>query len=122
MKPLLAALLLAASAAGAEPAKPADKKAAPAPHPVTVTFYVSGVESDKDVEAIVAGLKKVTSFTKAEGLAPKSGFVNVSFDSHVSSFQQVAQAVADAAGSSGRKYEVSLKIKVPEYAQGDNAA
>ena len=100
---------------------PAEEKAV-VPHPTTVTFYIAGVKSDKCVEEITASLKRVPSFTKVEGLTPKSGFANVSFDSHVVSFQQIAQAIADAAPGEAQKCAATIKIKVPEYAEGDNAA
>jgi copper chaperone CopZ len=105
-----AMLFLAAAATGQEVK----------PHPVTVTFYVAGVKSSGDAEAITASLKKVPSFTKVEGLTPTSGFANVSFDSHVSSYHQIAQAIADAS-SGDKKYEATIRVLVPEYAQGENA-
>jgi hypothetical protein len=73
------------------------------------------------VEEITASLKKVPSFTKIEGLTPKSGFANISFDSHVASYHQIAQAIADAAPGD-KKCEPTLKVEIPDYAKGENAA
>jgi hypothetical protein len=110
---LLSALLLAlASTAPGQEVKP---------HPVTVTYFITNVDGPKDVEAITNSLKKVPSFTKADGLAPKSTFANIFFDSHVSSYQQIAQAIADAS-TGDRKYVPTIKISVPDYATGENAA
>ncbi len=109
---LSAAMLTLAAVASGQEVKP---------HPVTVTFYVTGVKTSGDIDAITASLKKVPSFTKIEGLTPSSGFANISFDSHVSSYHQIAQAIADA--SSGDKhYAATIKVQVPDYAQGENAA
>src|SRR5258708_4665051 len=104
---LTAAILVLATAAPGQEVKP---------HPTTVTFFVSGVKSSQDAEAITASLKKVPSFTKVEGLTPTSGHANVSFDSHVVSYQQIAQAIADAS-TGGQKYAVTLQVLIPEYAQ-----
>ena len=46
----------------------------------------------------------------------------MSFDSHVVSFHQIAQAIAYANGDNAKPCETTIKIKVPEYAEGDNAA
>jgi copper chaperone CopZ len=110
---LLSALMLAlASTAPGQEVKP---------HPVTATFFISNVESPKCVEEITASLKKVPSFTKIEGLTPKSGFANISFDSHVASYHQIAQAIADAAPGD-KKCEATLKVEIPDYAKDENAA
>jgi hypothetical protein len=48
--------------------------------------------------------------------------LTVQFDSHVVSYHQVAQAIADAGTRAGKAYAPRLKIRVPEYAQADNKA
>lgn len=118
-----AALLFAAPAWAADPAekKPAEKKAL-APHPTTVTFFVSNVECGRCVDAITESVKKVKSVTGVKGLTDKSGYANVAFDSHADSFHQVAQAIADTSPVHDKKYEVSIRFLIPEYAKGDNAA
>jgi hypothetical protein len=50
------------------------------------------------------------------------GFAQVRFDSHIVSYHQVAQAIADAGTAAGKKLDPRLKIRAPEYAQGGNAA
>jgi copper chaperone CopZ len=110
-------LLLSAvcSAADAAPAKVVE------PHPVTATFYVAKVADPKAAAAIVEAVQKVPSVTKVEALTPESGFANVSFDSHAVSFHQIAEAIA-AAGPEGARYEPTIKILLPDYATGENAA
>ena len=102
-------------------ASAAEKKAV-APHPTTQTFFISNVECDTCVANITESLKKVKSVTKVEKLTPRSGYANVSFDSHKDSFQQIAQAIADATPVHGKKYAASIKLRVPDYAKDDNAA
>lgn len=50
------------------------------------------------------------------------GFAEVRFDSHVVSYHQVAQAIADAGSAVGKQFDPRLKIQVPAYAQTGNAA
>ncbi|MFA6546872.1 MAG: heavy-metal-associated domain-containing protein [Limisphaerales bacterium] len=101
---------------------PAAEKKAPEPHPTTQTFFVSGVQCDACVGNITESIRKVKSVTKVEGLTSGSGYVNVSFDSHRDSFHQVAQAIAAATPAHSQKYAATMKIKIPDYAKGDNAA
>jgi copper chaperone CopZ len=107
------AIILSASAA---------EKKAVEPHPTPQTFYISNVECAACVANVTASIKKVKSVTKVDGLTPKSGYANVSFDSHADSFQQIAQAIADATPAHGKKYAATMKLRVPDYAKGDNAA
>jgi copper chaperone CopZ len=100
----------------------AAEKAAYKPAPVTLTFFVSNVECDNCVANITESIQKVKSVTKVEKLTPKSGYVNVSFDAHADSYQQIAQAIADATLAHGKKYAATMKIRVPDYAKEDNAA
>jgi copper chaperone CopZ len=112
---LLGALVSVTMAVAADP-KPVE------PHPTTQTFFIANVANEKDVAAINDSLKKVKSFTKVEGLTPTSGYAKVSFDSHADSYHQIAQAIADAPSTSGKQFEVTMKIRIPDYAKGDNAA
>jgi copper chaperone CopZ len=119
MKTTLLTLPILIAFAGAAAAA---EKAAPTPHPTTQTFYIANVECDTCVANITESIKKVKSVTKVEGLTPKSGYANVSFDAHADSFQQIAQAVADATPAHGKKYAATMKLRVPDYAKEDNAA
>jgi copper chaperone CopZ len=102
-------------------ASAAEKKAV-VPHPTTQTFYISNVECDSCVAQISASIRKVKSVTKVDGLTPKSGYANVSFDSHADSYHQIAKAIADTPPVNGKKFVPTMKLRVPDYAKGDNAA
>ncbi len=118
MKRLLSltiALIAAASLEAAEK-KPVE------PHPTTQTYYISNVTSDQEVTRISEALQKVKSFANIKDLTPKTGYGNISFDSHVNSFHEIAQAIADAGPQNAKKHEVTMKLRVPDYAKGDNAA
>ncbi len=91
------------------------------PHWVTLIFYLTKVEGQTDADAISASLKQVKS-TTAVTVNTQRGYVLVTFDSHAVSFHQVAQAIADAGAATGRPYDPRLRISVPEYSLGGNAA
>jgi len=91
------------------------------PHTPTLLFYLSNVTGPEDAEAIRVSVQKLASVKKINADAAR-GLVQVRFDSHVVSFHQVAQAIAAAGATLGKKYDPRLKIRVPEYAQPGNAA
>jgi copper chaperone CopZ len=90
------------------------------PHPVTATFYISGVHCGGCVDAITGSLQRVKSVT-GSSLEAGSPYANVSFDTHVASYHQIAQAIANTQPMHGEPYTTTLKFKVPDYAKGDNA-
>ena len=65
------------------------------PPPVTATFYIANVQCGSCVDAITESVKKVKSATEVK-MNPSDGYAQISFDTHVSSYHQIAQAVADA--------------------------
>ena len=98
----------------------ADEKPAVKPHPVKLTFYILGMECSACTDSVrqsVSGLKSVTDFEPEE-----IGVVNVSFDTHVTSAHQIAQAVTEAFALHGKPYEATLRIRIPDYAKDGNAA
>jgi len=113
-RPILAVLLgvLTAGLAGAGQEKKAGKRP-----PVAVTYYLAGIDDAGARDALGAALTKVKGVVSA-AVAPRGEHVTVRFDSHVVSYHQVAQAITDA----DRRYAPTLKIQVPAYAEGDNAA
>ena len=115
---LLVALAAARVAAAADDAKDDE---AYRPHTPTLVFYVSGLSGQQDVDAIRASVQKLPSVLKVN-VNVERGYAQVRFDSHVVSYQQVGQAIADAGAKVGKKFDPRLKIRVPEYSQGDNAA
>jgi copper chaperone CopZ len=114
--PLLAAALLCLGLG----ARAAEKQEI-VPHPVTATFYIDHVQCSSCVDAITESVKNVKSVTAVK-MDPAQGYANISFDSHVSSYHQIAQAIGDADPQHGTKYTPSLKFKVTDYAKGENAA
>jgi copper chaperone CopZ len=99
----------------------ASKDDAYAPHTPTLVFHLTDFTSNKDKDAITASLTKLPSVRKVSTDSAHE-LVRVRFDSHVISYHQVAQAIADAGAATGRKFDPSLKISVPEYAQSGNSA
>jgi copper chaperone CopZ len=91
------------------------------PHTPTLVYYLSGVEGRADTDAILAKVSALPSVRKAS-VTIERGYAQVRFDSHAVSYHQVAQAIADAGASIGKKFAPRLKITVPEYALGENAA
>jgi copper chaperone CopZ len=115
-------LLLLIGLVGIRCSAPAAEKKPPEPHPTTVTFYIDNVGCEACVESIMDALQKVRSVTAIKGLTADSGYANVSFDSHVNSYHEIANAIATAPPSHGKPYVPSIKLSIPEYAQGENAA
>ena len=92
-----------------------------APHTPTLLFHVSDVASTKDADAIRASVEKLASVRKIS-INTVRGHAQIRFDSHVVSYHQVAQAIADAGVALGKKFDPWMEIRVPEYAQPGNAA
>jgi hypothetical protein len=89
--------------------------------PVSVTYYLMVSPSPSERDALRAALLHVKS-VKSAAVGEKGNYVTVQFDSHVVSYHQVAQAIADAGTKAGKKYAPHLKLRVPQYAEGGNAA
>lgn len=115
--PLAAAACVAFGFAGT-----AQEKKSSTAHPVTITFYIAGVQCNSCVDSITDAVKKVPSVTAVNGLSEASGYALVSFDSHVSSFHQIARAIADANAVHGEPYKPTIRFRVPDYSQGENAS
>jgi copper chaperone CopZ len=90
------------------------------PHTPTLVYYLSNITGQPDADAILAVVQKLPSVRKVNVNLAR-GYAQVRFDSHVVSYHQVAQAIADAGTKVGKKFEPRLKIRVPEYSQGENA-
>ena len=111
---LLFFLVLTATLRAAEPSDDAYR-----PHTPTLTFHLTQADDAADEEAIRASLQKLASVSKVTFV---SGAVQVRFDSHVVSYHQIAQAIADAGTPRGKKFDATLKLTVPDYAKPGNAA
>jgi hypothetical protein len=107
--------------AGTQWAADSPKDAAPPPHTPTLIFYLAGVTDHADVDALGVSVLKVKSATIVE-VNTARGYARVRFDSHVVSYHQVAQAIADAGETLKKHYDPYLVFFVTEYAQKDNAS
>jgi len=94
---------------------------APPPHTPTLIFYLSGGTTTQDHDAIAASVKKLSSASLVE-FNPKRSYVRIRFDSHVVSYHQVAQAIADAGATLEKNYNPYLVFSVPDYSKSSNAA
>jgi len=110
----IAGLLLPATLAGAQ-------KPAPKPHPVKATFYLTGVNSAAAVKAVTASVLKAPSVTGVTRLTPTSGFAIIAFNTHRTSYHQIAQAIAAASPDGGPRFAATVRIQIPQYAEGENA-
>jgi hypothetical protein len=114
--PVLIATLLVAgmTATAAQPkAKPGPKDYSPSAR----TFFIEGVKSAADVQAIIAAAAKVNTVSNIVDLTPSSGFVNIAFDHHAVTHQQIAQSILDAG-----PFKVSFKFLVPDYSRDAETA
>ena len=91
------------------------------PHTPTLVFYLSGALGPKDAEAIGVSLQKLQNARVVDFNAER-GYVRVRFDSHVVSYHQAAQAIADAGSTLGKVYDPYLIYTVKDYGKPDNAA
>lgn len=109
----LASFALLTLAAAAEP---------PATKPVTLTFFVSGVECVSCVDVIcrsVSGLDGVKDIALTQMI---DSYANITFDPKTVSVHEIAQAIYEAPGLHGRPYEPTLHLTLPDYAKADNAS
>lgn len=111
------AVLTVSSAQAADKAKAAAKGA-----PINATFYITDVKCSSCASSIDESLRKLPTVTKVDDLSENTGFAIITFDPAVISHHQVAQAVFASAPVHGDPYVATLKLSIPDYAKGDNAA
>src|SRR4051794_15095086 len=90
------------------------------PHTPTLMFFLSHLDGPKDADAIRSFVNRLPS-AKVVKVDVERSEARVRFDSHVVSYHQVAQAIAEAGTSLGQKYDPCLKITVPDYPKDKNA-
>jgi hypothetical protein len=90
------------------------------PHTPTLIFYLTGVASQRDADAIRLSVQQLKSATTVTVNTNRS-YARIRFDSHAVSYHQVAQALADAGTSLGKNYHPYLIFSVTEYAGSNNA-
>jgi copper chaperone CopZ len=91
------------------------------PHTPALIFYLSGAENQKDADAIRASVQKLKSAATINVNTNRS-YACIRFDSHVVSYHQVAQAIAEAGKTLGKSYNPYLIFSVLEYGRSNNAA
>ena len=91
------------------------------PHPVTFTFYITGMECGTCMALITQSINEVKGVTDLS-FDIIGGYANVSFDTHVASAHQIAQAVAETMPVHGKPFVATMKLRVPDYAKDGNAA
>src|ERR1043166_2424108 len=110
MQTILRALPTLLVLASAIDATAAEKKAKGAlePHPISKTFYISGVSNAEQIAAITTAVGKLPSVTAVKELTPTSGYVRVDFDTHKIASHLVAQKIMELGA-----YTVTLKVVLP---------
>jgi copper chaperone CopZ len=91
------------------------------PHTETFRFLIGGMECGGCVAMITQSINEVKGVTNVD-LEIFSGSGIISFDTHLASAHQIAQAIADAFPVHGKPFAAALKFRVPEYAKEGNAA
>jgi hypothetical protein len=92
-----------------------------APHTPTLIFYLSGKLNQNDLNVVRYYVTDLKTADLVE-MNTSRGFARVRFDSHVVSYHQIAQAIADAGEHLHKHYDPYLIFIVPDYAKSGNAA
>ena len=88
----------------------------------TVTFYIANVQCSSCVDAITGSLNKLKAVKEIDGLTGTSGYANITFDPAKASYHEVANAIYKSEPVHGEAYVAGVKLRIPDYAKGDNAA
>jgi copper chaperone CopZ len=88
----------------------------------TLTFYVAGVECAACVFAVNDSVRRLSGIDEVIDGQNNANFINVTFDPAKVSAHQIAQAVTDAFPLHGAPYVPTLRVIVPGYGEGENAA
>lgn len=88
----------------------------------TVTFYVAGVECAACVFAVNDSVRRLSGIDEVIDGQNNANYINVTFDPAKVSAHQIAQAVTDAFPLHGAPYVPTLRLVLPGYGEGENAA
>lgn len=91
------------------------------PKPLTLTFYVDGVECPSCAYSVSYAIEQLKPVSEVECGQVIENYANVTFDPRQISPQQIAQAVTEAVPLHGTPYEATLKLRIPAYAKADHA-
>jgi copper chaperone CopZ len=94
-------------------------RAQDAAQPSRTAWSIANIQNAQDVDKISAALKGVKGVASISDLTPESKRVVVTYMPAQVSAQQIAQAIADAAGGQGSPYQASMLIRVTNLS--DNA-
>lgn len=88
----------------------------------TLTFYVAGVECPACVFSVNDSVRRLPGIDEVIDGQNNANYINVTFDPAKVSAHQIAQGVADAFPLHGAPYVPTLRLVVPGYGEGENAA
>lgn len=88
---------------------------------VTVTFWVEGTQCVQCVDDLFNSLLQLPGAIDFR-MSYTSGFAVITLNPKKASYHQIAQRIADTKSLHGEPYRAFLKLDVPEYAMGGNAA
>ncbi len=91
------------------------------PKPVTLTFYVDGVECPSCAYSVSYAIEQLKHVSEVESGQVIENYANVTFDPRHVTPQQIAQAVTEAVPLHGTPYEATLKLRIPDYAKAGHA-
>lgn len=91
------------------------------PKPVTLTFYVAGVECPSCAYSVNYAIEQLKHVSEVEAGQVIENYANVTFDPRQVSPQQIAHAVTEAVPLHGTPYEATLKLRIPDYAKAGHA-
>lgn len=94
----------------------------PLPENPTLTFYVAGVECPACVFVVNDAVRRLDGVDEVSDGQNDANFINVTFDPAIVSAHQIAQAVTGTFPLHGAPYVATLKLVVPDYREGENAA
>lgn len=87
---------------------------------VNRTFYISGLECGSCVYMAQQAISETKGVNEVEVVQMLDSFAKVTFDSKALSEHQIAQSVREAIPLHGTPYLASLKVRIPQYAEGGN--
>jgi copper chaperone CopZ len=86
------------------------------------TFYISGLECGGCVYMAQQAMTETAGVSEVEVVQMLDSYAKVAYDPKKLTEHQIAQAVRDAIPLHGMPYLASLKLRIPAYAEENNAA
>jgi copper chaperone CopZ len=92
------------------------------PQRAELIFRVSGLECSACVYSVQQAIQETKGVSEVEVMLTPDGSAKVAFDPRIVCEHQIAQAVREAFPLHGAPYLITLKLRIPRYATGGNAA